>query len=90
VESKSNSPVNIRFFAKTSDIRFFSENIRSDVKTSEVATLIISGEMLGTPTQCQTFVIYDDIGQKTRLNQFLNFSYHDLETIFNFVFVFAS
>jgi len=29
---------------------------------------IISGEMLGTPTQCQTFVIYDDTGQKTRLN----------------------
>jgi len=33
-----------------------------------VATLIIGGEMLGTPTQCQTFVIYDDTGQKTRLN----------------------
>jgi len=29
---------------------------------------IISGEMLGTPTQCHTFVIYDDTGQKTRLN----------------------
>jgi len=28
---------------------------------------IISGEMLGTPTQCHTFVIYDDTGQKTRL-----------------------
>jgi len=31
---------------------------------------IISGEMLGTPTQCHTFALYDDIGQKTRLNQF--------------------
>jgi len=31
---------------------------------------IISGEMLGTPTQCHTFVIYDDSGQKTRLNYF--------------------
>ena len=28
---------------------------------------IISGEMLGTPTQCHTFVIYDDAGQKTHL-----------------------
>jgi len=39
VENKI-SPVNIRFVAKTSDIRNVSENIRSDVKTSEVATLI--------------------------------------------------
>ena len=31
---------------------------------------IISGEMLGTSTQCHTFVIYDDSGQKTRLNYF--------------------
>jgi len=37
---KNNSSVNIRFVAKTSDIRNFSENIRSDVKTSEVATLL--------------------------------------------------
>jgi len=36
---RSNIFVNIRFFAKTSDIRNFSQNIRSDVKTSEVATL---------------------------------------------------
>jgi len=28
---------------------------------------IISGEMLGTPTQCHTFVMYNDTGQKTRL-----------------------
>ena len=35
----NNSPANIRFVAKISDIRMFSENIRSDVKTSEVATL---------------------------------------------------
>jgi len=40
VGNKNNSPVNIRFVAKTSDIRNFSENIRSDVKTSEVATLV--------------------------------------------------
>jgi len=39
VKNKHNSPVNIRFVAKTSDIRNFSENIRSDGKTSEVATL---------------------------------------------------
>jgi len=39
VVNKNNSSVNIRFVAKTSDIRNFSENIRSDVKTSEVATL---------------------------------------------------
>ena len=30
--------------------------------------IIISGKMLGTPTQCHTLVIYDDSGQKTRLN----------------------
>jgi len=36
---RSNILVNIRFFAKTSDIRNFSQNIRSNVKTSEVATL---------------------------------------------------
>jgi len=29
---------------------------------------IISGEKLGTSTHCHTFVIYDDTGQKTRLN----------------------
>jgi len=29
---------------------------------------IISSGMLGTPTQCHTFVLYDDTGQKTRLN----------------------
>jgi len=29
---------------------------------------IISGEMLGTHTLCHTTVIYDDAGQKTRLN----------------------
>jgi len=36
---RSNILVNIRFFAKTSDIRNFSQNIRSDVKTSEMATM---------------------------------------------------
>jgi len=39
VKNKSNSPVNIRFVAKTWEIRNFSQNIKSDVKTSEVATL---------------------------------------------------
>ena len=33
-------PLNIRFVAKTSDIRNFSQNIRSHVKTSEMATLV--------------------------------------------------
>ena len=32
---------------------------------------IISGEMLGTPAQCYTFMIYDDTGQKARLNSIL-------------------
>jgi len=36
----NNSPLNIRFVARTSDIRNFSQNIRSDVKTTEVATLV--------------------------------------------------
>ena len=39
VENKHNSSVNIRFFAKASDTKNFFQNIRSDVKTSEVATL---------------------------------------------------
>jgi len=29
---------------------------------------IISGGMLSTLTQCHAFVLYDDTGQKTRLN----------------------
>jgi len=40
VENKNNSSFNIRFVAKTSDIKNFSQNIISDVKTSEVATLV--------------------------------------------------
>jgi len=39
VENKNSRPVNIRFFAKTSGIRNLSQSIRSDAKTSEVATL---------------------------------------------------
>jgi len=39
VADKDNSPVNIKFVVKTSDIRNFSENIRSYVETSEVAKL---------------------------------------------------
>jgi len=42
VNNKNNSPVNIRFVAKTLDIRNVSEKIRSDVKTSEVATLTLA------------------------------------------------
>ena len=37
---KSSFLVNVRFVAKTSNIRNFSQNIRSDVETSEVATLM--------------------------------------------------
>ena len=37
-----NSPVNIRFVAKISDIRNLFENIRFDVKTSEVATPLLN------------------------------------------------
>jgi len=36
----NNSPLNTIFVAKTSDTRNFFENTRSDVETSEVATLI--------------------------------------------------
>jgi len=32
---------------------------------------ILCGEMLGTPTHCHAFVIYDDTGQKTCLNSSL-------------------
>jgi len=64
VENKNNSPVtsqlSIRFVAKTSDIKIFSENIRFDVKTSEVATL--------TTVVKTTFV--------ASLGSRLNFSHH--------------
>jgi len=33
--------------------------------------IIISGEMLGTPTKSHAIVIYDDAGQKKRLNSTL-------------------
>jgi len=39
VENKNNSPVNMRFVAKTSNIRNFSQSIRSRVETSKAATL---------------------------------------------------
>jgi len=39
VENENNSPVNIKFVSKASDVRNLSENIRSDGKASEVATL---------------------------------------------------
>jgi len=43
VENKNNSPVKTKYFAKTSDIRNLSQNIRADGKVSEaqVATLVI-------------------------------------------------
>jgi len=41
MENKNINVVNIKFVAKTSYIRNFFENTRSDVKTSEVATLVI-------------------------------------------------
>jgi len=50
VENKINCPLNIRFVTKTSDLRNFSQNIRSDVKTSEVVTLFPVLMML-TPLQ---------------------------------------
>jgi len=40
VENENNSPINIRFVSKTSDIRNVSQNIRSDVKTSEETALV--------------------------------------------------
>jgi len=40
VKNKNNSPLNIKSVAKTSGIKKFFENIRFDVKTSEVATLV--------------------------------------------------
>jgi len=45
--------VNIRFVAKTSDIRNFSQKVRSDVKTSEVAAL---GPMHQKPYQLVTVI----------------------------------
>jgi len=42
VENKNNSTDNIRFANKTSDIRNFSQNIKSNVKTSKAVTLLWS------------------------------------------------
>jgi len=49
---KHDSPVNIRLVAKTPDIRFFSENTRSDVKTSDVATLAVRYYLLQEVKDC--------------------------------------
>ena len=46
-------------------ILFFKNKVGSDHLRSET---IISGEMLSTPTQCQTFVQDDDASYKTDLN----------------------
>jgi len=65
VENKNNCPVNIRFVAKTSDIRNFYENIRSDVKTSEVSTLV------GKDLSCRTLLHLSkqcSLGQKAHLS----------------------
>jgi len=32
---------------------------------AQTSETISGGEMLGTPTECHTFVIYDDAGQKS-------------------------
>ena len=42
MENKNHSPVNIRFVAKTTNVRNFSQDIRSDLKTSEVSTLFLT------------------------------------------------
>jgi len=43
--NKKNSAVNLRFVVKTSDIINVSENIRSDVKTSEVVLCWLSPKL---------------------------------------------
>jgi len=55
-EKKNNSSVNIRFVDKTSDIRNFSQNIKSDVKTPEVATLrsTLMSDPLPAEADCET------------------------------------
>jgi len=45
VKNKNNSPVHTRFVSKTSNIKNLSENIRSDVETPEVATLLLTIEV---------------------------------------------
>jgi len=56
---KNNSSVDIRFVAKTSDIGNFSQNTTSDVKTSEVATLLLDYYCtieLTASHQCRVFL----------------------------------
>jgi len=60
VVNKDNNPVSIRFVIEISDIIIFSENIRSDVKTSEGTTLICALHKL--PSLCS---------QKQKLNSAL-------------------
>jgi len=56
LRKKNNSSVNIRFVDKTSDIRNFSQNIKSDVKTPEVATLrsTLMSDPLPAEVDCET------------------------------------
>jgi len=68
VENKNNTPVNIRFVAKTSDIRNFSENIRYDVKTSEVATLML----FNRPVCGQNSIITSEVATNPLLLQNCN------------------
>jgi len=54
-ENKNNIPVNIRFVSKTSHIRNFSQNIKSDVKASEMATLVITERRSGLRRESTIF-----------------------------------
>jgi len=57
---QNDSPVNIRFVAKTSDIRNFCTKIRSDVESSEVAN----------PTSCACRLIREYVTFVTLLKPF--------------------
>ena len=52
-EENNNYALNIRFVTKTSDIRYFSQKIRSDVKTSETATLVTIYKKSFLKSACQ-------------------------------------
>jgi len=60
VENKNDSPVNIRFVAKTSDIINFCTKSRSDVESSEVAN----------PTSCACRLIREHVTFVTLLKPF--------------------
>ena len=80
MENKNNSSVDIRFLATTSDIKNFSQNARSDVNTSEVATLLTTVQCSYLTRLCLKAVVYCSL--KLHSGQFNKSGLLTLELLF--------